>query len=124
MHWVTGCPGSKSTRIQVGDAWLQSLLPQIFASPDYQAGNTIVILTWDEGNESGTTGIDCTTVSNIDSTGCHVATIAMSASVTPGTRDGAAYSDYSVLAAIEDMWGLPVLGKAQTATPLGPGMGF
>jgi hypothetical protein len=124
MHWVTGCAGSKANRIQTGDAWLQTLLPKIFASSDYQNGNTLVILTWDEGNESGTTGIDCTTVANIDSAGCHVATIAMSAYVTPGTRDGKAYSDYSVLAAIENMWGLPLLGKAQTATPLGSGMGF
>jgi phosphatidylinositol-3-phosphatase len=124
MHWVTGCAGSKADRIQTGDAWLQSLLPQIFQSADYQAGNTIVILTWDEGDEAGTTGIDCTTVANPDSAGCHIATIAMSAYITPGTQDSAAYSDYSVLGAIEKMWGLPLLGKAQTATPLGAGMGF
>ena len=124
MHWVTGCAGSQANRIQTGDAWLQTLLPKIFASPDYQNGSTMVILTWDEGNESGSTGIDCTTVANIDSAGCHVATITMSAYVTPGTQDGKAYSDYSVLAAIENMWGLPLLGRAQTATPLASDMGF
>jgi hypothetical protein len=124
MHWVSGCPGTQTARIQVGDSWLSQLLPQIFQTPDYQEGRTIVILAWDEGNESGSKGIDCTTQSSIDSTGCHVALLAMSATITPGTVVASAYSHYSVLAAIERMWGLPLLGRAQTVTPLGPGMGF
>lgn len=124
MHWVTGCSGSKSAAVAAGDAWLQSFLNTIFATPDYQQGNTLVLLMWDEGNESGTKGIDCTAVTNIDTTGCHVPLIAASAYITPGTVDGASYSDYSVLAALENMWGLPLLNRAQTATPLGPDMGF
>ncbi|MGN6378209.1 MAG: alkaline phosphatase family protein [Gaiellales bacterium] len=124
MHWVTGCPGTKTGRIQVGDTWLQGLLPQIFQTTDYQQGRTMVLLTWDEGNESGSTGIDCTTQSNIDSSGCHVGLLAMSAWITPGTLDATRYSDYSVLASIESMWNLPLLGRAQTAKPLGPAMGF
>jgi hypothetical protein len=50
--------------------------------------------------------------------------IAASAYITPGTRDATRYTPYSTLAAIETMDGLPLLGRAQTATPLGPGMGF
>jgi phosphatidylinositol-3-phosphatase len=124
MHWQTGCPGSDATRVQTGDTWLSQLLPSIFASPDYQAGKTIVLITWDEGNESATKGIDCTAQSNIDSTGCHVGVIAASAYITPGTRDATRYTPYSTLASIEAMEGLPLLGRAQTATPLGHGMGF
>lgn len=124
MHWQAGCPGSNATRVQSGDTWLSQLLPQIFDSADYQAGKTLVLLTWDEGNESSTSGIDCTTQANIDSTGCHVGLVAASAYITPGTRDGTRYSPYSALAAIETMEGLPLLGRAQTATPLGPAMGF
>jgi hypothetical protein len=50
--------------------------------------------------------------------------IAASAYITPGTRDATRYTPYSTLAAIETMDGLALLGRAQTATPLGPGMGF
>ncbi len=124
MHWQTGCAGSSATRIQTGDAWLGQILPAIFASPDYQAGRTLVILTWDEGNESATKGIDCAAQTNIDSTGCHVGLVAASAYITPGTRDATRYTPYSTLAAIENMDALPLLGRAATATPLGPAMGF
>lgn len=124
MHWQSGCPGTKATRVQSGDTWLSQLLPSIFASAGYQAGNTIVLITWDEGNESATKGIDCTAQSNIDSTGCHVGLVAASAYITPGTRDGTRYTPYSTLASIETMDGLALLGRAQTAIPLGPGMGF
>jgi phosphatidylinositol-3-phosphatase len=124
MHWQAGCPGSNATRVQSGDTWLSQLLPQIFASADYQVGKTLVLLTWDEGNESAKSGIDCTTQASIDSTGCHIGVVAASAYVTPGTRDATRYTPYSTLAAIETMEGLPLLGRAQTATPLGPAMGF
>jgi hypothetical protein len=124
MHWQSGCAGSDATRVQTGDTWLSRLLPPIFSSSDYQAGKTLVLITWDEGNETATTGIDCTTQANIDSAGCHVGVIAASAYITPGTRDGTRYTPYSTLAAIEAMDGLPLLGRAATATPLGPGMGF
>jgi phosphatidylinositol-3-phosphatase len=124
MHWQAGCSGSKATRVQSGDTWLSQLLPVIFSSADYQSGKTLVLLTWDEGNESATPGIDCTTQTNIDSSGCHVGLVAASAYITPGTKDATRYTPYSTLAAIENMEGLPLLGRAATATPLGPGMGF
>ena len=124
MHWQSGCPGSDATRVQSGDTWLSRLLPSIFASSDYQAGRTLVLITWDEGNETAKAGIDCTAQADIDASGCHVGVIAASAYITPGTRDATRYTPYSTLAAIETMEGLSLLGRAQTATPLGPGMGF
>jgi hypothetical protein len=75
-------------------------------------------------SETAKAGIDCTTQADIDAAGCHVGVIAASAYITPGTRDATRYTPYSTLAAIETMDGLPLLGRAQTATPLGPGMGF
>ena len=101
MHWQSGCPGTNATRVQTGDTWLSQLLPKIFASAGYQAGNTLVLITWDEGNEMATTGIDCTTQANIDTSGCHVGLIAASAYITPGTVDATRYTPYSTLAAIE-----------------------
>jgi phosphatidylinositol-3-phosphatase len=124
MHWQTGCPGTNATRVQTGDTWLSQLLPKIFSSAGYQAGNTLVLITWDEGNETATAGIDCTTQANINTSGCHVGLITASAYITPGTVDATRYTPYSMLAAIETMDGLPLLGRAATATPLGPAMGF
>ncbi|HEY3765527.1 MAG TPA: alkaline phosphatase family protein [Gaiellales bacterium] len=124
MHWQPGCPGTSDASVQAGDTWLAGLLPAIFATPDYQAGKTIVLITWDEGDEATPKGIDCTVQTDIDATGCHVGLIAASAYLTPGTQDATRYTPYSTLAAIETMDALPLLGQSQTATPLGPGMGF
>ena len=105
-----------------GDAFLGDFVPRITSTAAFSNG--LLLITWDEGNESATKGIDCTAQSNIDSTGCHVGVVAASAYITPGTRDGTRYTPYSTLASIETMDGLALLGRAQTATPLGPGMGF
>jgi len=127
MDWMSGCPEPKANRVAYGDAWLQGVLGTIFQSSDYQQGQTLVLEMWDEGQQSGKTivnGADCTAVSNIDTSGCHVALIAASAYITPHTTDATPYSHYSVLAALETMWGLPLINRAQTAPPLAPAMGF
>jgi phosphatidylinositol-3-phosphatase len=125
MHWTSGCPETQAQAQPYGDSWLANFLPQILNSPDYAAGKTLVIVTFDEGIEgSGNTGIDCTTAPNIDSVGCHIPFVAISPYITPGTTDATRLSLYSITAALENMWGLPLLGNAQTATPLGPSFGF
>jgi phosphatidylinositol-3-phosphatase len=125
-HWATGCPGSQATALQAGDTWLSQFLPQIFSSSDYQAGNTMVILVFDEGaGENGSNqGIDCLAAANPEQAGCHIGFVAMSEYVTPGSGDGRTLSVYSMLASIETMWGLPLLGNAQTAPLLGQAYGF
>jgi phosphatidylinositol-3-phosphatase len=81
---------------QRSDQWLSQLVPNLTA-----AGATVFI-TFDE---------------------CCAATlgpeyaIETGPAVTPGS-DGTSYSHYSVLAGIEDAYGLPLLGGAATATPL------
>jgi phosphatidylinositol-3-phosphatase len=125
-HWATGCPGSQATALQSGDTWLSQFLPQIFGSADYQAGNTMVILVFDEGaGENGANqGINCLAVANPDTAGCHIGFVAMSEYVAPGSGDGRTLSTYSMLASIETMWGLPLLGNAQSAPLLGQTYGF
>ncbi len=122
MHWASGCPGTNADAN--GEAWLQQFLPTIFATSDYQQGNTLVLITFDEGTESTTQGIVCINQANPDAAGCHIPTIAMSQYITPGTVDQTRYSLYSILASIENNFGLPLLGNAATQSPLGPGMGF
>lgn len=47
MHGAKACTGD---RVEEGDAWLADWLPRILASPDYRAGDLLVVLTWDEGS--------------------------------------------------------------------------
>jgi acid phosphatase len=91
-----------------GDQWLQANLPAILNSSEYTAGNVAVFITWDEG-EGGTSN-DCAT--NTTDIGCHVATIAISPSTTPGTQDGTLFNHYSLLGTAEQLLGLPPLQEA------------
>jgi hypothetical protein len=125
MHLESSCPGTQAQAVQTGDTWLSQLLPQIFNSADYQAGKTIVLFTFDEGlGNGGNQGIDCLAAANPDTAGCHIGFVAMSEYVAPGSGDGRTLSVYSMLASIESMWGLPLLGNAQTAPLLGQAYGF
>jgi acid phosphatase len=90
------CLKASSALEQRSDQWLAQIVPQLTA-----AGATVLI-TFDE----------CCAAS----LGPGYA-IETGAGVTPGSS-GTAYSHYSVLAAIEDAYGLPLLGGAATANPL------
>jgi acid phosphatase len=81
---------------QRSDQWLSQIVPNLTA-----AGATVFV-TFDE----------CCAASL--SPGYAIET---GAGVTPGSN-GTAYSHYSVLAAVEDAYGLPLLGGAATASPL------
>ena len=69
MHWMNGpCETvtgqTKAQRIAIGDAYIEQVVNAIAATPSYQAGKTLVVVTWDESNEESTQakgnwGIDC-----------------------------------------------------------------
>ena len=90
------CLVASSALEQRSDHWLSQIVPNLTA-----AGATVLI-TFDE---------------------CCAATLSplyaieTGPAVAPGT-DGTGYSHYSVLAGIEDAYGLPLLGGAATASPL------
>jgi len=46
------CNDTHDCPVATGDAWLQSWLAKILASPGYQAGTTVIFLTWDEDDGS------------------------------------------------------------------------
>lgn len=103
------CNDTHNCPIGTGDRWLATWVPKILKSPAYQAGGTVVVITWDEG-DSGGTG-DC--ASNTSAPGCHVATIVISPTTRPGTRAGKLFNHYSLLSATERLLGLPAtLGAA------------
>ena len=91
-----------------GDAWLSAFVPKVLASPQYQAGNTLLVITWDEG----------TIASN------QVAALMVAPSIRPGTRSDTSYTHYSLLRTSEELLGLPLLGQAGGATSMRPGFGL
>jgi hypothetical protein len=97
-----------------GDSWLASNLPMILNSSEYQSGSTAVFLTWDEGEEGVTN--ECAT--NETDVGCHVVTIAISPSTTPGTKSATLFNHYSLLGSTEQLLGLPALGEAGLANSM------
>jgi hypothetical protein len=87
---------NRTAEIQAGDKWLSTNVPPMLAA------GAEVILTWDEGSVSDE----------------HVATIAIGGTAAAGATDGHAYTHPGLLAGLEDVWGLPRLNAAKTATPL------
>ena len=85
-----------------GDAFLQAFAPQVFNSPDW--AHTLFIVTFDEGTSS-TNG------------GGHIWTAAQAPWLSASTST-ATYNHYSVLRTIENIYGLPYIGAAATATTM------
>jgi acid phosphatase len=87
---------SSAAEIEAGDAWLKANVPAMLA------GGAEVIVTWDEGNRSNE----------------HVATIAIGGTAKKAATDATAYTHFGLLAGLEDVFGVPLVNSAQTATPL------
>jgi hypothetical protein len=123
MHWMNGpCETvtgqTKAQRIAIGDAYIQKIVTAVAATPSYQAGKTLVVVTWDESNEESTQakgnwGIDCSnpSVYQAKTATCQVVTILVSARITAGSTS-TFYSHYSLTNAFEHNFGLPLLAGA------------
>lgn len=100
------CNDMHDCNVAAGDNWLRSWLPKIIASPNYQAGNTVIFVTFDE---------------NDGSTGNVVPMVVVSPSTPAGMSSATAFTHYSLLRTTEEMLGLPTtLGGAATATSMLP----
>jgi phosphatidylinositol-3-phosphatase len=96
--------------VAMGDAWLQGWVPKIIASSSYQAGTTVLVITFDEGRR------------NVGQT---VATIVVSPYTTPGTQSATAFTHYSLLRTTEELLGITTyLGNAATATSMRSAFGL
>ncbi|HZD64543.1 MAG TPA: alkaline phosphatase family protein [Acidimicrobiales bacterium] len=95
------CNDDHSCPVRTGDAWLARWVTAIVASPAYRAGNTVVMITWDEGSGNN-----------------HVPLIVVSPSTRPGTRAGGRFDHYSLLRTTADLLGVRPPGKAATAASL------
>jgi hypothetical protein len=93
------CHDMHSCPIGDGDDWLRRHVPPLLRS------GATVIVTFDEGE---------TTIGG----GGRVVTIEVGAGIPAGTVEDAPLNHYSLLAALEDHFGLPRLGMAETARAL------
>jgi hypothetical protein len=91
--------------IATGDRWLAKFLPSIFGSAAFTQQDSLLVLTWDEGNFTHPN---------------QVATILVAPRhIRPGTRSAVRYSNYSLLRTIEVAWSLaPLTFKDARAKPM------
>jgi hypothetical protein len=92
-----------------GDNFLKSYVPKLMATSQYQAGNTVIFITWDEDEDSG---------------GNNQVPLIVVSPYTHGVKDGTRYDHYSLLRTTEDLLGLPALGNAASATSMVGKFGF
>ncbi|MBV9581907.1 MAG: acid phosphatase, partial [Chloroflexi bacterium] len=88
--------------ISDGDNFLKSYVPALMATPQYQAGTTVIFITWDENDGSSGNQVPCIVISPY----------------THGVKDSTPYSHYSLLRTTEELLGLPLLGNAATANSM------
>lgn len=87
-----------------GDAWLAREIPVLTASPQYRAGNTVIIINWDEDDRSASN---------------RIAGIVVAPSVRRGTTVSTPVNHYALLRTTEALLGLsPPLGAAASAPDL------
>lgn len=85
-----------------GDSFLRAFLPQVFSAPDW--AHTLLVVSFDEGTLDAHGGGQIFTM---------VARQGLS-----GFRSSTLHDHYGLLRTIEDIFGLPCLGAACSATPL------
>lgn len=125
-------PGSKTQNEQAADTWLERFIGTVQQSNSYQSGNTLVLVTYDEGVSSDkVTGEDCTNESlDLPVTGgvsahqdsCHVPLFVVYPYTPAGDSDSAFFDHYSITKTVEDIFGLPYLahaGDGQTSSLVG-----
>ena len=120
-------PGTKAQNEQAADAWLQRFIGTVQQSNSYQSGNTLMLVTYDEGTGAdAVTGEDCTNQSldlpvtrgvSAHQDSCHVPLFVVYPYTPAGGSDPSFFDHYSLTKTVEDIFGLPYLahaGDAQT----------
>jgi hypothetical protein len=104
------CNDTHDCSVATGDSWLQSWITKIVASSAYQAGNTVLFVTWDEDDSSATN---------------HIAAIVVSPYTPAGTQSATTFNHYSLLRTTEQLLGISTfLGNAATAASMRAAFGL
>jgi len=107
------CHNTHDCPLGAGDRWLSRVVPLITAGPDYRSGRTALFVTWDEGS-GGYGGERCAATR---SRSCHVATLVVTPTTSPGTRGARRYDTYALLETTERALGIhTLLGHAADPT--------
>ena len=102
MH-SSPCASTTPDQVKVGDNWLASFMPKVFATPQYRSGTTAVFITWDEGSHG-------------DPATQRIPTLVVAPSVRPGTIAPSRFDHYSLLRTTEELLGIHTfLGAAASA---------
>jgi phosphatidylinositol-3-phosphatase len=88
------CNDMHDCSVATGDAWLKQQVPAILASPAFKTQNSLLALTWDEDDSSGTN---------------HVPLILLGPGAGVGYTSSVHYNHYSLLHAIEAARGAATL---------------
>ncbi len=108
--------------IQLGDAYLASLVGTIEASTAWTNARSAIVIVWDEDDYTGFAGCcsSPTGVGGVVLGGANapmlVVTSPSAGGPAPGTQFTTPANHYSLLATIETMWGLPCLANACNIT--------
>lgn len=87
-----------SSSVAVGDAWLMSNLPGVFASPAWRTRHSLLVVVFDQPGPS--TDI---------ATPVPAVLVSSDGSVRSGFTSSTAYDHYDLLSTVEASWGLPAL---------------
>ena len=115
--WVTPdlCHDGHDCPPATAAAWLDAFVNMVTKSAAWR-DHGVLFVTWDESVSSDATVVAPNRVVSCCGGG-QIATFVIAPNLRPGLRVGIAYTHYSLLATIEDAFGLPLLENARRATP-------
>ena len=96
------CNDMHDCPVATGDTWLSHQVPEILASPAFTTQNSLLVITWDEGEGANNT----------------VSTIFAGPAARKSFKSSLAYSHYSLLHTIESLWGLAPLTSNDKDAPI------
>lgn len=125
----TDADGHSTGGLKSINAWLSKWIPKLLASPTYQAGGTLVVVTFDEASGSDASaccnerpGPDTPLPGGTGPGGGRVGALLLAPGVQRNAKVSTPYNHYSMLRTIEDIFELPHLGfaAANGLEPLAP----
>ena len=120
MHGQTPCSNFDAL-LREGDKTVKDLVGKIEASPAFTA-NSLILVTFDEDDYSSFLGCcdSPTFPSGAQFGGGHTVTIVVSGTPSGPLTSAVPYNEYSLLSTIENVWGLPLLGKSADTANVHP----
>jgi acid phosphatase len=97
------CNDMHNCSITQGNNWLAANVPTILNSKAFTTQNSLLIITWDEGEETSN----------------HIPTILIGSNIKKNYHASSTqYNHYALLHTIEQAWGLPTLTSNDAKAPL------